>query len=94
MSDVAGQDIESHGNDPEKAINAVRSWPRINSQRNDIPGGKEMWERYPRFQHDLPSLLQNARISPSELDGPTYYMDYVNFVVEWLRAVQAQTDPT
>lgn len=40
LSDIAGQDIQVHKNDPRIAIDKVRSWLNAGSRRSTIPGGK------------------------------------------------------
>lgn len=40
ISDLAGQDILAHENNPELAIALVRDWLRTESKRTGIPGGE------------------------------------------------------
>ena len=80
VSDISGQDIRAHANNPSKAIAAVRDWLSHFGEKT-LPGGKTMTERYKRFRRELPRILAAAQIEPSEL----IYKDYVTFVVRWLR---------
>src|SRR5205823_14200968 len=52
-SDIAGQDIRAHNDQPREAIRAVRDW--LSSQRTtvQVPGGKAIFERYARFRVQL-----------------------------------------
>jgi hypothetical protein len=84
LSDIAGQDIQLHNNDPRIAIDKVRSWLNANSGRKTIPGGKAIWDHYVLFKKELTPILKREGITRAELDNPDYYRDYVNFVVEWL----------
>ena len=82
LSDIAGQDIQIHNNDPRVAIDKVRSWLNAGSGRSTIPGGRAIWEHYSLFQKELTPMLRRVGITLAELDTPEYYPDYVNFVVE------------
>lgn len=90
LSDIAGQDIQVHKNDPQIAMDKVRSWLNANSGRTTIPGGKAIWDHYVLFQKELTPMLRQAGITRSELNRPEYYPDYVTFVVEWLREREAK----
>jgi hypothetical protein len=80
ISDIAGQDIQAHENDPKKIITIVRNWLRAYSQTS-IPSGSVIWERYDTFKADLPLLCQELRLNQNEL----IYNDYVLLVSNWLQ---------
>jgi len=90
LSDIAGQDIQVHKNNPRIAIDKVRSWLNARSGRTTIPGGKAIWDHYVLFQKELTPMLRSAGITRAELNTPEYYPDYVTFVVEWLREREAK----
>ena len=46
LSDIAGQDIQFHNNDPRVAVDKVRSWLNSKSGRTTIPGGSAIWNHY------------------------------------------------
>ena len=81
MSDISGQDIEAHENDPKKAIRIVRDWLRIASQRRNIPRGYEIRRQYQIFIDDLPSMCIDLRLKQKEL----IFNDYTLLVTEWLK---------
>lgn len=56
VSDIAGQDIADHGNNPNMAIARVRDWLRSESRRTNIPGAKAMQSKYVDFRRALPAL--------------------------------------
>lgn len=89
LSDISGQDIQIHRNDPRTAMNKVRSWLNAGSGRTTIPGGKAIWDHYVLFQKELTPMLRRAGITRTELDTPEYYPDYVTFIVEWLTEREA-----
>ena len=80
ISDIAGQDIRSHGNQPSQAIRHVRDWLNAASGRKTIPGGANINTRYQKFQQELPLICREFRLKPEEIT----YNDYGNFVSAWL----------
>jgi hypothetical protein len=92
LSDIAGQDIQAHNNNPRIAINMVRSWLNSGSGRTTIPGGEVIWNHYLLFQKELSPILKRAGISRAELETPEYFPDYVTFLVEWLREREAKAN--
>ncbi len=90
ISDIAGQDIRIHKNDPRIAMDKVRSWLNSKSERQTIPGGTAIWNHYVLFQKELPQILKSESITRTELDTPEYYPDYVTFIVDWLTEREAQ----
>jgi hypothetical protein len=90
LSDIAGQDIKVHSNDPRMAIDRVRTWLSGHSRRRTIPGGAEIWRRYELFRRELPAMLRQARLTRRELDSLDYYVDYTKFVEKWLRSREAK----
>jgi hypothetical protein len=80
-SDIAGQDIRAHNDDPRTAIRAVRDW--LSSHRREIliPGGGPIFERYQRFRDQLPTAARAIHLLHRELT----FGDYTKLVVAWLR---------
>jgi hypothetical protein len=83
VSDIAGQDIADHGNDPNMAIARVRDWLRTETRRATIPGANAMQSKYVAFRTALPTLCLRF-----ELDILTLTFDDSLFVVgAWLTPV-------
>lgn len=80
LSDIAGQDISGHGNDPEQVIRAVRNWLRNAAPGVSIPSGTVIWRRYQKFQRDLPELCRRLQQRQSDLE----FNDYTLLISEWL----------
>jgi hypothetical protein len=83
ISDIAGQDLRAHRNEPGEAIKLVRNWLSDSSRRETIPGGKEIGRRYELFCKQLPVMCRELRWEEDELT----FNDYTNLVSEWLRLV-------
>lgn len=82
-SDIAGQDIRAHHDQPHDAIRAVRDW--LSSQRSGvlIPGGKAIIDRYLRFRAQFPAQARELKLDHRELT----FGDYTHLVVGWLTKV-------
>lgn len=80
MSDIAGQDISHHNNNPRKAIRAVRDWLSTESGRSGIPGELEIWKRYLKFQQDLPAMCKVLKTQVKKLT----FSEFRNIVQVWI----------
>ena len=80
ISDIAGQDVPVHNNDPEEIVTVVRNWLLDASERKTIPSGSKIWGRYQEFMEDLPQLAQAFQLEVEEL----IFNDYTFILVEWL----------
>ncbi len=81
ISDIAGQDVEAHNNNPEAIVTVVRNWLRTASECETIPSGSIIWEHYQEFMGDLPQLAQEYQLKVEEL----IFNDYTSVVTRWLR---------
>jgi hypothetical protein len=80
ISDIGGQDIHHHGNDPEAAVARVRDWLRTESSRDAIPGGAAIFARYQRYRQDLPTICDGLRLDLAALT----FVDFSFTVATWL----------
>jgi hypothetical protein len=81
ISDIAGQDIREHGEEPMKTVQIVRDWLRSQAQDPEIPGGRFLIERYRAFRDELPELCRQARLDEDDL----IWVEYTDLVWTWLR---------
>ncbi len=81
MSDIAGQDIQVHDNQPSQAIGVVRNWLRSTSRSKILPGGGDVFRRYQLFVNDLPTLCEQLKLHPNELT----FNDYSLVIHDWLQ---------
>lgn len=79
-SDIAGQDISAHHDDPQVVVRLVRNWLRSVRPEVSIPGGSKIWERYQQFSEDLPIYCDSFDLDLSELT----FVDYTTLVAAWL----------
>lgn len=84
ISDIAGQDIRSHGDKIENIITIIRNWLRSSCGRV-IPSGPIIRDRYSEFRTALPALLEALNLHPEGLT----YLDKCDLISIWL-----STNPT
>jgi len=89
LSDLGGQDGGSHGNDPVRAIEAVRKFLRAKAARagftHAVRGAREIANRLAAFNAVLPAMAKQRGISESEIASFDYLPDWLGFVTEWQR---------
>jgi hypothetical protein len=83
LSDISGQDIETHNNDPREAIRCVRNWLSEHRPHNAVPlpGVNAMQEDYDQFQAEIGALLAARRLDPLE---QLTHSDYLFAVRDWI----------
>ena len=83
MSDIAGQDITAHSNDPRRAIKGVRD--RLSAASGDrvpLPGAAAIADRMDRFATDLPAICANTERQVDELT----FVEFADAASMWLAA--------
>lgn len=81
LSDIAGQDIQVHENNPLELIRQVRTWLTTVSRRTTTPGGDTIGERFQIFQTELPVICRRLHKRIEELT----FLEYQDAAVVWLR---------
>jgi hypothetical protein len=81
ISDIAGQDIQSHARKERQAISRTCDWLR-NASSRVMPGGNHINRQYDRFKRSLPKLCGKLKLRPSEMT----FNDFTNIVTNWLTA--------
>lgn len=84
LSDISGQDIESHANDPDQAIRCVRNWLSEHRPRSaaPLPGAAAMQDDLRLFQAEVGALLVDRRLDPDDLTQS----DFLWAVNDWIAA--------
>lgn len=80
ISDIAGQDIKNHNDNPEEAMKAVRRWLASSSNRKTIPTFNTIRDHYRQFRLELPDICIVMNHDLAELT----FNDYATLVTEWL----------
>lgn len=84
ISDLAGQDIREHRDNPLEAIRVVRNWLRIQCPGSVMPGGRMIGERYKMFRYELPELCREVHLEEDEL----LFTEFAEIVFQWLQRNQ------
>ncbi len=82
ISDIAGQDIENHDDDPKTMMTKVRNWFSANFPASTIVGQTEIWIAYNQFIEDL-----NTNLSATYLIDEINSMpigDFIKFALDWI----------
>lgn len=80
ISDISGQDIFSHEDDPHKLITRVRDWLNADGLWK-IPGGAILRNGYDQFVKQRPEICKKLQLAESELTFP----DRAIVIQEWLK---------
>lgn len=67
LSDIAGQDIRSHGLEPRAALTQVRDWLSHHARGRTLPGAAGVWSLYEEFGRELPALAAAAALVADDL---------------------------
>ena len=81
ISDIAGQDIRAHKNQPKTAIENVRTYLQHKSTRATIPSGNFINNRFISFNKKLPYFCKQLSWDSEKLN----FMEYYHCVKAWLK---------
>ena len=83
ISDISGQDISAHNNEPQILVSKVRNWLSSNASEIVLPSANEIWIAYNQFTDDLISTL-SPTYSAQDLNE-MQISDYIKFANDWVR---------
>lgn len=86
ISDIAGQDIQAHQDEPAEVIAVVRNWLRGYTPQEAIPGGAEIRQRYFLFAQEMPVLCDALKWVREELT----FIDFAHLVSYWIEWKKSQ----
>lgn len=83
ISDISGQDVYAHGNEPRNAIKIVRDWLRleVDEKTKIVPGGARIHKRYLSFQKMLPEFCALSHWDIASLP----FADFSFAVATWVK---------
>jgi hypothetical protein len=82
ISDIAGQDVHSHGGDVDHLIEQIATWLRDEGRNGAVPGGRAIASEFVRFKVDLPAIAASKRLDVDELT----FKDLAAIATEWILA--------
>ena len=83
LSDISGQDIEVHANDPAEAIRRVRNWLSEHRKPKEppLPGAAALLGDYRLFRKEARAILREQRLDP--LDRLSHN-DFLFVATDWI----------
>lgn len=82
VSDIAGQDISAHGDDPVRAMKGVRDWLAASrAGTRHPPGQASIAARHARFTAELPAICAATHRDAGELT----FAELTDVVFFWLK---------
>lgn len=83
ISDIAGNDIKAHKDDPEEIIKSVRDWFKV--LQHDVPWYKTIWLAYAEFETDFEQILVENGYDPKSINSITF-SDIIENMTVWITA--------
>lgn len=87
ISDIAGNDIKAHKEDPEEIIKAVRDWFKV--LLKDVPWYKTIWFAYAEFETDFEQILVANGYDPKSINSLTF-SDIIENMTVWIFAYKSK----
>src|SRR5690554_4287898 len=81
ISDISGNDIKAHKDDPEQIIKAVRDWFKVLLQ--DVPWYKTIWLAFAEFETDFEQILVANNYDPKDINSLTF-SDIIENMTVWI----------
>ncbi len=81
LSDISGNDIKAHREDPEQIVKVVRDW--FKPTNANIPMYKEIWLAFNEFEYDYEQILTEAEYDPKDINSLTF-SDIIENMNEWI----------
>ncbi|MEO6831628.1 MAG: hypothetical protein ABI169_05480, partial [Chitinophagaceae bacterium] len=81
LSDISGNDIKAHKNDPEQIIKVVRDW--FKPTMPAVPRHREIWLAYNEFEFDYEQILIGDKYDPKDINSLTF-SDILEFMSAWI----------
>ncbi len=83
LSDIAGQDIQDHNDEPKKVIQKVRHWLATNNIHTSFDGPTEIWNSFNLFNSDLNATL-SSNFTKHEIEEMSV-VEYMKFTKNWVK---------
>ena len=80
ISDISGQDIKAHNNDPTLVIKKIRDWLNTYQTLRPLPGASVIIRKYQQYRLDWPNILPKLNLAESDVQ----YADRTQIIEEWI----------
>lgn len=82
ISDISGNDIKAHKNEPEQLVKVIRDW--FKPTKPEIPRYKEIWLAYNEFEYDYEQILLEEGYDPKDINSLTF-SDIIEIMDAWVQ---------
>ncbi|MGB0788276.1 MAG: hypothetical protein ACPG7E_07310 [Marinirhabdus sp.] len=86
ISDISGNDIEVHENEPEIALRKFRNWIRKIEERH-IDSANKIWRLYNEFMGDFYDVAREDELSKDDMDEMPWD-EFCYYIGEWVMGRQ------
>lgn len=83
ISDISGNDIEAHDNDPETLVRRVRNWMRSITRRK-TPSGNAIWQSFNLFLLHFEEACKKLDYGTRDIEEMPIE-EYISHVREWIK---------
>jgi hypothetical protein len=80
ISDISGQDVYHHNDNPEHVVKQIRDWLANTSERISVPSSQNIWLRFLKFKDDLPQMCESVNLDIDDL----IFRDISMLISAWL----------
>lgn len=84
LSDIGGQDIANHNNDPRELIFTIRTWLVNNNSTKKYPPADYIWTAFSQFEFDMNRELTELDYSKRDIEEMPE-AEYLEFCNRWIR---------
>jgi hypothetical protein len=80
ISDISGQDIKSHENEPTQVIRKIRNWLNTYQTLGPLAGASAIIDKYNIYRLDWPNILPTLNLAEDDVQ----YSDRTQIIEEWI----------
>lgn len=91
ISDIAGQDISSHDNDPIRLIKVVRNWIYNLNSKSKPDSYRVIWDLYNEFIYDFNSTLSNVGVDSNKM-WEIPFSEVIDYMNSWIKEKRISLD--
>jgi len=80
ISDISGQDIKAHNNNPQEIIRKIRNWLNTYSDLQPLIGATAIINKYESYMVDKPNILISLNLTKEDVQ----YTDKTQIIENWI----------
>lgn len=80
ISDISGQDVKAHKNNPTQVITKIRNWLNTYGTLQPLAGATAINEKHNQYRLDWPNILPKLNLCEDDVQ----YADRTQIIEEWI----------